>query len=150
MRPNSLRPRTQPDKADDRRRHMDDEGTDAHFLIPTSWTSFVGHEDATVEVNVIRAFHRHMQDFSSKHPDRLKSMIVASARDVDAAVKEIRDWGKSRWAVAVMPLVTKDIPADHPSLDPIWRAALDHDLPIVHHSFPWTPPYFPRCFALWD
>jgi predicted TIM-barrel fold metal-dependent hydrolase len=77
-------------------------------------------------------------------------MIVASARDVDAAVHEIREWGKSRWAVAVMPLVTNEIPVDHPSLEPIWRTALEHDLPIVHHSFTWTPPYFPGCFDLWD
>ena len=77
-------------------------------------------------------------------------MIVASARDVDAAVHEIREWGKSRWAVAVMPLVTNAMPVDHPSLDPIWRAALDHDLPIVHHSFTWTPPYFPGYADLWD
>ena len=144
------RPGTQDDQADSRVKDMDDEGTDAHFLIPTSWTSFVGHEDPTIEVNVIRAFHRHMANFSGNHPDRLQSMIVASARDVDAAVQEIREWGKSRWAVAVMPLVTKDIPADHPKLDPIWRAADEHDLPIVHHSFTWTPPYFPGVFDLWD
>ena len=133
----------QDDQAESRVQDMDDEGTDGHFLIPTAWTSLVGHEDPTLEVGIIRAFHRHMADFSSQYPDRLKSMIVASARDVDAAVHEIREWGKSRWAVAVMPLVTKDIPADHPSLDPIWRAADEHDLPIAHHSFTWTPPYFP-------
>src|SRR6202049_3734297 len=144
------RPGTQDDRAEDRVRDMDDEGTDAHFLIPTSWTSFVGHEDPAIEVNIIRAFHRHMADVSGNHPDRLQSMIVASARDVDAAVKEIREWGKSRWAVAVMPLVTKDIPADHPKLEPIWRAADEHDLPIVHHSFTWTPPYFPGVFDVWD
>src|ERR1700687_4959366 len=141
---------TQDDQAASRLQDMDDEGTDTHFLIPTSWTSFVGHEDPAIEVNIIRAFHRHMGDFSGNHPDRLQSMIVASARDVDAAVTEIREWGKSRWAVAVMPLVTKDIPADHPSLDPIWRAADRHDLPIVHHSFTWTPPYFPGAFDVWD
>ena len=141
---------TQDDQAESRIQDMDDEGTDTHFLIPTSWTSFVGHEDPTIEVNVIRAFHRHMANFSGNHPDRLQSMIVASARDVDAAVQEINNWGKSRWAVAVMPLVTKDIPADHPSLDPIWKAAVDHDLPIAHHSFTWTPPYFPGVFDLWD
>ena len=141
---------TQDDQAESRIQDMDDEGTDTHFLIPTSWTSFVGHEVPTIEVNVIRAFHRHMANFSGNHPDRLDSMIVASARDVDAAVKEIKEWGKSRWAVAVMPLVTKDIPADHPSLDPIWKAAADHDLPIAHHSFTWTPPYFPGVFDLWD
>ena len=140
----------QDDEAENRIADMDEEGVDAHFLIPTSWTSFVGHEDPSIEVNIIRAFHRHMADFSGNHPDRLQSMIVASARDVDAAVKEIREWGKSRWAVAVMPLVTKDIPADHPKLDPIWRAAAEHDLPIVHHSFTWTPPYFPGYSDLWD
>ena len=141
---------TQDDMAESRIQDMDDEGTDTHFLIPTSWTSFVGHEDPTIEVNIIRAFHRHMANFSGNHPDRLQSMIVASARDVDAAVQEIKTWGKSRWAVAVMPLVTKDIPADHPSLEPIWKAAVDHDLPIAHHSFTWTPPYFPGVFDLWD
>jgi predicted TIM-barrel fold metal-dependent hydrolase len=144
------RPGTQDQRSADRLQDMDDEGTDTHFLIPTSWTSFVGHEDPSIEVNVIRAFHRHMADFSGNHPDRLQSMIVASARDVDAAVQEINTWGKSRWAVAVMPLVTKDIPADHPSLEPIWKAAVDHDLPIAHHSFTWTPPYFPGVFDLWD
>ncbi|HVB17811.1 MAG TPA: amidohydrolase family protein [Stellaceae bacterium] len=141
---------TQDDQAESRLQDMDDEGTDTHFLIPTSWTSLVGHEDPAIEVNIIRAFHRHMADFSGNHPDRLQSMIVASARDVDAAVQEIRTWGKSRWAVAVMPLVTKDIPVDHPKLDPIWRAADEYDLPIVHHSFTWTPPYFPGVFDLWD
>src|SRR5260370_1271044 len=125
------RPGTQDDQADSRVKDMDDEGTDAHFLIPTSWTSFVGHEDPTIEVNVIRAFHRHMQDFSSQHPDRLQSMIVASARDVDSAVKAIRQWGKARSTVAVLPLVTKDIPADHPAPDAIWRAAAEHHLPIA-------------------
>jgi predicted TIM-barrel fold metal-dependent hydrolase len=140
----------QDDQAESRVKDMDDEGTDGHFLIPTAWTSFVGHDDPAIEVALIRAYHRHMGDFTSQYPDRLKSMIVASARDVDAAVHEIREWGKSRWAVAVMPLVTKDIPADHPSLEPIWRAAAEHDLPIVHHSFTWTPPYFPGVFDLWD
>ncbi len=87
---------TQDDQAASRLQDMDDEGTDTHFLIPTSWTSFVGHEDPAIEVNIIRAFHRHMADFSGNHPDRLQSMIVASARDPDAAVHEIREWGKSR------------------------------------------------------
>src|SRR5581483_11684694 len=110
---------TQDDQAAARIADMDDEGTDAHFLIPTAWTSLVGHEDPTLETGVIRAYHRHMEDFCAQYPGRLTSMIVASARDPEAAVKEIREWGKSRWAVAVMPLVTRDIPADHPSLDPI-------------------------------
>ena len=140
----------QDDAADARIADMDEEGVDAHFLIPTAWTSLVGHDDAALETNVIRAYHRHMEDFCAGHPGRLTSMIVASARNVDAAVQEIRTWGNSKWAVAVMPLVTKDVPADHPSLEPIWNECVEHDLPVAHHSFTWTPPYFPGVFDLWD
>ncbi len=85
---------TQDDQAAARVADMDEEGTDAHFLIPTAWTSLVGHDDPTLETGVIRAYHRHMEDFCAQAPGRLTSMIVASARDVDAAVKEIKDWGK--------------------------------------------------------
>ena len=136
------RPGTQDDQAASRIADMDDEGTDAHFLIPTAWTSLVGHEDPTLETGVIRAYHRHMEDFCAQYPGRLTSMIVASARDPDAAVAEIKAWGKSRWAVAVMPLVTKDIPADHPALEPIWRAADEHDLPVCTTASPGRRPIF--------
>jgi len=140
----------QDDASENRIADMDLEGVDAHFLIPTAWTSLVGHDDVAFETNVIRAYHRHMEDFCFNYPGRLTSMIVASARDVESAVQEIKSWGKSKWAVAVMPLVTKDIPADHPSLEPIWQACVEYDLPVAHHSFTWTPPYFPGAFDLWD
>src|SRR6266550_1003964 len=69
---------------------------------------------------------------------------------VDAAVEEIREWGNSDWAVAVQPSLGQDIPADHPDLEPIWRAAAEHDLPIVHHSSTWNPPYYPGYRDVWD
>ncbi len=144
------RPGIQDDQPGNRVKDMDDEGTDVHFLIPTSWLSIVGLDDASLETGIIRAYHRHMADFCSDYPDRLKSMIVASSRDVPEAVREIREWGNSKWAVAVMPLLAKDVPADHPDLDPIWQAAADHDLPIANHSFTWTPPYYPGYQDLWE
>ena len=66
------------------------------------------------------------------------------------AVREIREWGKSKWAVAVLPLLAKDMPADHPDLYPIWEAAAEHDLPIANHSFTWNPPYYPGYLDLWE
>ena len=129
---------------------MDDEGTDVHFLIPTSWLSLVGVDDASIEIAMIRAYHRHMAEFCGSHPDRLKGPIVASTRRVDEAVREIREWGKAKWAVAVMPLLAEGLPADHPSLDPIWREAQEYDLPIANHSFTWTPPYYPGYRDLYD
>ncbi|HJU15858.1 MAG TPA: amidohydrolase family protein [Stellaceae bacterium] len=140
----------QDDQAQNRIADMDDEGTDVHFLIPTSWLSFVGVDDPTIEIAMIRAYHRHMADFCGQFPGRLTSMIVASTRNVDEAVRQIREWGKAKWAVAVMPLLAKDIPADHPSLEPIWREAQEYDLPIANHSFTWNPPYYPGYQDLWD
>ena len=144
------RPGVQDDQAANRVKDMDDEGTDVHFLIPTSWLSVVGLPDPALEIGMIRAYHRHMTDFCGQFSTRLKSMIVASARNPDEAVREIREWGNSKWAVAVMPLLAKDLPADHPDLHPIWRAAADHDLPIANHSFTWNPPYYPGYQDLWD
>jgi uncharacterized protein len=148
----SKKPRSgiQDDNPDNRVRDMDDEGTDAHFLIPTSWLSLVGLEDASIEVGLIRGFHRHMAAFCGGHPDRLHGPIVASTRDVEEAVRQIREWGKSKWAVAVMPLLAEGLPADHPTLEPIWREAEAHDLPIANHSFTWTPPYYPGYRDLYD
>jgi predicted TIM-barrel fold metal-dependent hydrolase len=99
---------------------------------------------------MIRAYHRHADAFCGPFPARLKTAIVASTRAVDEAVKEIQRWGKSRWAAAVLPVFGKGMPVDHPDLEPIWRAAQEHDLPIVHHSNTWNPPYFPGYEDLWD
>jgi predicted TIM-barrel fold metal-dependent hydrolase len=140
----------QDDNAANRVKDMDDEGADVHFLIPTSWTSTVALDDLEFELGLTRAYHRHMADFCGQYPDRLKSMVIASTRSVEEAVSEIHQWGASKWAVAVMPLLSEHKPVDHPDLEPIWKAAVEHDLPIVHHSFTWNPPYFPGYQDLWD
>ncbi|HEU0217643.1 MAG TPA: amidohydrolase family protein [Stellaceae bacterium] len=144
------RPGVQDDAAADRVADMDDEGADVQFLIPTSWVSLCGLDDPSLEQGMIRAYHRHMADFCGRHPTRLKGLIRASGRDVDGAVQEIRTWGNASWAVAVQPSLGLDVPADHPDLEPIWRAAADCDLPIIHHSSTWNPPYYPGCDDMWD
>jgi predicted TIM-barrel fold metal-dependent hydrolase len=140
----------QDDLAANRVADMDDEGTDAHFLVPTLWVSVVGLPDVSLEIGLTRAYHRHAADFCGQFPGRLTTAIVASTRAVDEAVREIRRWGTSRWAVAVLPLLARDVPVDHPDLEPIWQAAQEHDLPVVHHSNTWNPPYFPAYQDVWD
>ena len=77
-------------------------------------------------------------------------MIVASTRDVDEAVREIREWGKSKWAVAVMPLLAKDSRPTTPTSTRSGGPPQEYDLPIANHSFTWTPPYYPGYRDLWD
>jgi uncharacterized protein len=144
------RPGVQDDQPANRVQDMDDEGTDVHLLVPSSWIGVVGLDDATLEVGLTRAYHRHMAEFCGRFPDRLKGMIVASARAVEEAAREIHHWGTSKWAVAVKPLLSKDMPVDHPDLEPIWKAAQEYDLAVVHHSSTWNPPYFPGNQDMWD
>jgi predicted TIM-barrel fold metal-dependent hydrolase len=136
--------------AENRLKDMDDEGVHRHFLIPSSWTGAVSLDDPELMVGLVRAYHRYMADFCAQDPDRLKSLIVAPTASVEAAVQEIHAWGKSPWAVAVMPIMNEGKPVDHPDLDPIWQAAEEHDLAIVHHSTTWNPPYFPGHQDLYD
>ena len=89
------RPGVQDAEAANRIMDMDDEGTDVHFLVPGGWSGLIGVDDPSLETGMIRAFHRHMAEFCGRFPDRLKGPIVASTRDVDAAVREIREWGDS-------------------------------------------------------
>src|SRR3989442_15989531 len=72
----------QDDQAENRIKDMDDEGTDPHLLIPPSWVSVVGLPDVELEAGLIRAYHRHAADFYGQFPNRLKTMVVASPRNV--------------------------------------------------------------------
>jgi hypothetical protein len=42
------------------------------------------------------------------------------------------------------------VPIDHPSLEPVWAAAQDHDLAVVLHTFTVMPPYAPGGLDTWE
>ena len=56
-------------------------------------------------------------------------------RSVDESVREIKRWAREPWAVAIRPSLPIDYPIDHPDMDPIWKAADEEGLVVVHHSF---------------
>ncbi len=119
---------------------MDAEGVDVQLVVSHG----TEHPDPEVEIEFFKAEHRFLDDFCGAYPHRLKSMLVASARCVDESVKEIKRWAGSPWAVAVRPVLPLDFPIDHPDLDPIWKAADEAGLCIVHHSFAWGYPWARR------
>lgn len=120
------------DYSDVRVRDMDEEGVDVQLMVPSGANS---HPDPEVELAFIQAQHRFLDDFCKPYPDRLKSLIVVSARNVQASVAEIKRWKDARWAVGVQPYMPLDYPIDHPDLDPIWKAASEAGLTLTHHSF---------------
>jgi predicted TIM-barrel fold metal-dependent hydrolase len=138
------------DRSDNRVLEMDAEGSDVHFLVPSVWTSVVGLPDVSLEIGLIRAYHRFMHEFCGRSPTdsraRSSPRRATSARRCAKCANGAIQNGRSR----CNPLLDNDRPVDHPDLEPIWRAAEEHDLAIVHHSFTWSPPYFPGYEDMWD
>ncbi|HEX6511580.1 MAG TPA: amidohydrolase family protein, partial [Chloroflexota bacterium] len=116
---------------------MDEEGTDVQLMVPGGANE---HPDPEVEMEFIKAEHRFLDDFCSTYPHRLKSMLVASARCVEESAKEIKRYAGQPWAVGVRPALPLDYPIDHPDLDPIWKAADEAGMCVIHHSFSWGYP----------
>ena len=141
--------RIQHDNPDGRLKDMDVEGVDVNVLIPGTWASAASAIDPTLATGLYAAYHDYMAEFCGGHTDRLKGMILAPAADVDWAAAELRRRGKEDWVSCVWPVLPEGIPADDPDLDPIWAAMNDLDLPIMHHSFFYEPPYFPGYRDIW-
>ena len=122
---------------------MDEEGTDVHMMVPdvAIGVSLLGNP--VLEMGLIRAYHRLVNDMAAAHPGRFKALLAVSGTDVEGSVAEIDRWGKERWAAGVLPFAGVDEPMDHPRMEPLWAAAANRGLGAVHHSMTWAPPYFP-------
>jgi predicted TIM-barrel fold metal-dependent hydrolase len=115
-----------------RLKDMDEEGSDVHFIVHTAG---VGHPEIDLEMEFVRAEHRYMHEFCSADSSRLKSCVTVTPLDVEGSIAEIKRWGPERWAVAIHPKLPIDYPLDHPDLNPIWAAAADQGMAVIHHSF---------------
>ena len=143
--------RTDDDNAVGRLKDMDREGADVHFIVSNSGP---GHPDPDLEMEFIEAHHRYLDAFCSADPRRLKSSLTVTSLSVERSVAEIRRWGDKPWVVAIHPLLPLDYPLDHPDLNPIWAAAQEKGLCVIHHSFAsgypgyrdlWNNPFLGRC-----
>jgi len=132
------------DNAEARIRDMDEEGVDVQLMLPGTPPA---SDEVEIEVGFIRANHRFTNDFCSKYPHRLKSLIVVSNKAIDVSVEEIKTWASTPWAAGIYPHLDEGVPIDHPDLEPIWAAANEAGLCVAHHSF--TEGY-PGYRDLWD
>jgi hypothetical protein len=132
------------DNAEARIRDMDEEGVDVQLMLPGTPPA---SDDVEIEVGFIRANHRFTNDFCSKYPHRLKSLIVVSNKAIDVSVQEIKTLASAPWVAGIYPHLDEGVPIDHPDLEPIWAAANEAGLCVAHHSF--TEGY-PGYRDLWD
>ncbi|MGH7852948.1 MAG: amidohydrolase family protein, partial [Candidatus Binatia bacterium] len=108
------------DNFEARIRDMDEEGVDVQLMLPGTPPA---SDDVEIEVGFIRANHRFTNDFCTKYPHRLKSLIVVSNKAVGVSVEEIKTWARAPWVAGIYPHLDEGFPIDHPDLEPIWAAA---------------------------
>jgi predicted TIM-barrel fold metal-dependent hydrolase len=123
---------------------MDEEGVDVHFIVNGGGA---GHKDPEMELEFIRAQHRYLDQFCSADPHRLKTCLTVTPEHLEGSVEEIRRWGKTDWCVAIHPKLPLDYPIDHPDMYPIWAAAQEENLAVIHHS---NSSGYPGYRDLWD
>lgn len=139
------------DNVKNRMLDMDAEGVDRAFLVSgTTLASIAAFPDLELRMECLAAFHRYLDDFCGRAGGRLTSAVVVHPEMIEGSIAEIRRWGKEPWAVAVLPLVGREHPLDHPRLEPVWALAAEYNLAIVHHCFTWFPPFFPSYEDQWD
>jgi predicted TIM-barrel fold metal-dependent hydrolase len=131
------------DAFDARLSNMDEEGTDVHMMVPDVGIGLSTLGDTAIEMGLIGAYHRMADDWLNRYPGRFMALLAVSGTAVEESVAEIKRWGGTKWAAGVLPFAALDRPLDHPDMEPIYAAAAEHDLPIMHHSMTWVPPYFP-------
>jgi len=134
----------------ERIKDMDFEGVDVNLTLPSGWFGTWTTDDVALETGMYRAYHRWMEDYCGAFPGRLGGVILASSRDIEGSVAEIRRWGKSRWAWAVLPYAPYGTPLDHPDLEALWAAAQECDLAVALHTFTVMPPYAPGGLDTWE
>lgn len=139
----------QHDNSVGRLKDMDKEGVDVNVLIPGTWAPAVSALETSLSVGLYEAYHNYMAEFCAADTGRLKGMLMVTVKDLDWAVKEIKTRGKEPWVSCVWPVLPEGTPVDDPDHDRIWEVMNDLNLPIMHHSFFYEPPYFPGYRDIW-
>lgn len=130
---------------------MDIEGVDVNLMLPSGWFgAWTTIEDVSLETAIYGAYHRWMAQYCGTFPSRLKGVVLVSARDVKNSVAELKRCARESWPLAVFVYAPYQFPLDHPDLEPVWKAAAEHDLAIALHTFTVMPPYAPGGLDSWD
>jgi len=132
-----------------RLRDMDREGRDIDLVIPGTFSTAITAIEPDLALELYAAYNRYIVDYCSADPSRLKATLLAPAHNPGFAASEIAKYASEKCIGAVAVPLPEGLPVDDPDLHVIWRAMGDADLPLLHHSFFYEPPYFPGYRDVW-
>lgn len=114
---------------------QDREGIVAEAIYPSVGMVLCNHPDADYKQACMWAYNRWLhEEFCAADPNRLLGMGQTAVRSVAEAIEDFRQFKEMGFRGVMMPgnpATEEDY--DHPSFDPLWRAAVELDLPISFH-----------------
>ncbi|MBM12594.1 MAG: hypothetical protein CL759_11005 [Chloroflexi bacterium] len=128
---------------------MDKEGVDIALIFPATFSTASTVLDVELQNELYESYHRYLDDYCGRNTDRLKAVGLVNARDPKRSANELAKLSDKPWLAAVQVILPEGLPIDDPSLEPIWEVLDTADLPLVHHSFFYEPPYFPGYRDIW-
>lgn len=115
----------------------DAEGIDAAVLFPSMGLFFAGVSNPAIAIGACRAVNRWAADYCAAAPRELYSVSTLSAQDPAAAAVELKRGVKEYGFVAgcLRPNPTRaGRTLGDPSLDVLWAAAQEFDVPVCFHN----------------
>ncbi len=119
----------------DRILDQDRDGIAAEIIYPSVGMVLCNHPDADFKHACMWAYNHWLhEEFCAAAPERLLGMGQTAVRSVAEAVEEFRQFKEMGFKGVMMPgnpATEEDY--DHPSFDPLWRAAVELGLPLSFH-----------------
>ena len=112
---------------------MDREGIAMEVNFPSLLLTWPMAHDPKIGCAVARSYNNFMADISSQAPDRLKWVTVIDPADIQESVQEIRRTKEMGSAGLMLLGSVGDIQVDDPSMEPIWAACAELEVPVAVH-----------------
>jgi predicted TIM-barrel fold metal-dependent hydrolase len=111
------------------------DGISGEIIYPSVGMVLCNHPDADYKQACMWAYNRWLaEEFVAGAPDRLYGMGQTAVRSVAEAIEDFRKFKEMGFKGVMMPgNPATEFDYDDPAFDPLWRAAVELELPISFH-----------------
>lgn len=112
---------------------QDIDGVAAEIIYPTVGMLLCNHLDFDYKKACFDAYNRWLLEYCAEDPARLIGMAQTAMRSPAEGVADLQRAHESGFKGVMMPGLPQGPDYDDPAWDPVWRAAVELDLPLSFH-----------------
>ena len=112
---------------------QDKDGVAAEIIYPSVGMMLCNHPDYDYKRACFKAYNRWLQEYCSENPKRLVGMGQTAMRSPEDSVQELREIKEMGFKGVMMTGIPQGPDYDDPVWDPMWRTAIELELPLSFH-----------------